>query len=84
MLVGTKAQPGGWGEVGVLWESVVLWIILMPRQTQFRSLNIVGELQMPAEVLFGDEDGRVPEHGADGKTPKNWVWYFGWEQPVVR
>jgi len=33
-----------------------------------------------------DEDGRVPEHGADGKTPlspKNWVWYFGWEQPVV-
>lgn len=33
-----------------------------------------------------DEDGRAPEHGADGKTPsspKNWVWYFGWEQPVV-
>jgi hypothetical protein len=33
-----------------------------------------------------DEDGRVPEHGADGKipsSPKNWVWYFGWEQPVV-
>jgi hypothetical protein len=32
------------------------------------------------------KDGRVPEDGADGKTPsspKNWVWYFSWEQPVV-
>jgi hypothetical protein len=35
----------------LVWGSVALWIILMPRRTRFRCLNIVGELQMPAEVL---------------------------------
>jgi hypothetical protein len=126
MLVGTKAQPGDWGD----WRPVGIGCFVDHLNVETNSISrsqrgggasnaCGGSFRIDKELLLKyirrhqnnegkgpfeyvcrarnwrasqsnkcveDEDGRMPQHSADGKTPsspKNWVWYFSWEQPEV-